>query len=1025
MDNQQKPLGAKDIAVRIRDFMEKHRRGETVAIGDFLPVENVPGKEMLFQRLFQALLEITSKERWQGLVEVTRIEWPEYREIIEELLECATSDSANCPEHEEDSQSNFPQEALPLPVELGDWYNDLQSVGSGGYGEAYRATQLFPKREVVLKITKDTLGTSEEVERFQREADILAKLSHPNIVPVYQSGTLSDGRHFYSMKYIKGKRLWDGIDDIREVTSAVRIMLEITRAIEYIHQNQFLHNDISGANILLEQDAGTEDPIPVIIDFGLAQGIQGCQEEAPIADKAPRYREKSRTEGFHSPEHLGYGSLSVQSDIFSLGAVFYFLLHHKTALSDQQPECGPYILKKQQRQIPFFKDLKAILAKCTQPKVTNRYETVGALRRDLENFLNHRPVSVRAPRIWDRSVRLGYRFPVATGIVSLALLLILVLSVVFSVYQKHLRNQTEKVNEALKAETLKHLASVKFTVETLGDQLRRHDEFDMNKRLWLATVRHSLHQRAEYVQKLAEGKVERESAAADLPRYEQDLNRILIELKIVFGATRKDREGAYRELENLFHQMKETAHQSDVELPTQEVVAGYHFHLGRAAQQVMLEEDAAKHLITSLTIRKDLAQMDTDQHLKSVGWCYKELERLHGRLNKPLMAAQWCKKHVEYLTKVKHANANTFLIETEKIEAHLRLIRWYRESGNPQSGRDEAVALITFLRQQRQLPNNSEWILRAHMEKAKTEAFIGETDYARNTIHQAQQYLNRLPSQSVFSDIKRLGKADLLELNGFLYLEERQLAKAEEAFSLALTLRKNGPCSLELLARTYGRCGVVAALQLKLQTAVDFHQKEIQLLREFTDNIKQNHPGAPRPEHLITTAMKRVASFRQFLNKCPSLEELSTDPSPGWLLPYELRADLFLNKGEIQEAIRTGEQLARLKYHDHEKTRTILHIYMRCIVELQQLQVLTINGTSLSSFAFPSLTLSTAALENQLTQCTDQVLTLLANLERDGYFNHPETVGKFRLITFPERIQRHPKFAPLSRSIVQRFQFAK
>jgi serine/threonine-protein kinase len=151
----------------------------------------------------------------------------------------------------------------------GDQYIVEGLIGRGGMAEVYRAIDVKHGRPVAVKLLSSYLGHSVAVDRFTREIEIAARLQHPNILPVYDSGS-ADGALYYTMPFVEGGSLRDRME--REssltVTEVVRIVQEVADALGFAHQRNVVHRDIKPENILFS--AGHA----VVADFGLARAIE-------------------------------------------------------------------------------------------------------------------------------------------------------------------------------------------------------------------------------------------------------------------------------------------------------------------------------------------------------------------------------------------------------------------------------------------------------------------------------------------------------------------------------------------------------------------------------------------------------------------------------------------------------------------------------------------------------------------------------------------------------------------------------
>ena len=271
-------------------------------------------------------------------------------------------------------------------------YRIIKEIARGGMGVVYRAEQLSPRRMVALKFIKSgTLADSEEVRRFETEANSAAKLDHPNIVPIYEFGE-SAGRHYYSMGLVEGdslqQRLQSGPLPPRE---AAQLMRDLANAVQYAHEADIIHRDLKPANILLEADGR-----PRITDFGLAKNQQVGSDMTVTGQIVG-------TPSFMPPEQaIGDPSkIDEHVDIYSLGATLYALLTGRPPFQSSNrmetlqqvihhPPVAPRVLNA-----AIARDLETICLKCLRKEPQDRYATAGQLADDLDNWLHNRPILAR------------------------------------------------------------------------------------------------------------------------------------------------------------------------------------------------------------------------------------------------------------------------------------------------------------------------------------------------------------------------------------------------------------------------------------------------------------------------------------------------------------------------------------------------------------------------------------------------------------------------------------------------------
>ena len=272
-------------------------------------------------------------------------------------------------------------------------YEILEEIGRGGMGVIYRARQQHSRRIVAVKrILAHQMNSHETLVRFRREAEAVASLDHPNILPIYEVSESEEGLPFFSMKYATGGSLRTAAPVFRtEPRECARLMAKVARGIAYAHGKGILHRDLQPGNILL--DGSSE---PMVSDFGLAKWLN---EDSALT----RTLETLGTPGYIAPEQAECpaAELTSAADIYSLGAILFYLL------TGRPPFVGPNVLYiiHQAAATPaprlrslapsLDRDLETIVARCLERDPTARYRSAGALAEDLEHWLRHKPIRAR------------------------------------------------------------------------------------------------------------------------------------------------------------------------------------------------------------------------------------------------------------------------------------------------------------------------------------------------------------------------------------------------------------------------------------------------------------------------------------------------------------------------------------------------------------------------------------------------------------------------------------------------------
>jgi WD40 repeat protein len=310
-------------------------------------------------------------------------------------------------------------------------YQLLEEIGRGGMGVVYRAMQVSLQRTVAVKtIRAGDWASAGDVARFHAEAEVVASLDHPSIVPIHEAGE-EDGQHFFAMKLIEGPSLaevlaaghWP-VGRAGQDRSA-RLLRTLAGAVHYAHQRGVLHRDLKPANVLL--DAAGE---PHITDFGLARRLE---------DDARRTASGAivGTPAYMAPEQASGGRrLTTATDVYALGAILYELLTGRPPF-----QAGPMLEtllqvrtaepdRPRALQPRLSRDLETICLKCLHKEPACRYSSAEALALDLDRWLTGEAILARPSGTWERAVKWGRRHP-ARAILAAALVVMVGLLLAF------------------------------------------------------------------------------------------------------------------------------------------------------------------------------------------------------------------------------------------------------------------------------------------------------------------------------------------------------------------------------------------------------------------------------------------------------------------------------------------------------------------------------------------------------------------------------------------------------------------
>lgn len=436
--------------------------------------------------LFDDLVELDAIARQRKLAQL-KVDDPDLYEEISALLR---ADSDRSPMLDAlpldliaDTFSDYMDESLPSEIGaiFGAWLA-VDVLGRGGMGVVFKVERSDGKHRqtAALKHIRTEMSSPKLVASFLRERDYLARLSHPGIVPLIDSGVDDQGRPWFVMREVNGTPIDAWCDQHRlPIRKRIELFLEACDAIGHAHENGVLHQDIKPSNLLVTADGRTQ-----LLDFGLAAMVQG---EPSV------YRRIAATAHYTAPEVLNGAYPGIQADVYALGVLLYRLLcgalphatndraplssrgTHATALLPSQmarqasdaraAERGcksPFVLARQ-----LAGDLDAIVLASVSPDPTKRYGTVSQLQSDLRRWLAFRPVSVREDTWAYRSGRILRRNRVASTVVASGGL-ILVLTLGFIGYQEY-RSHEETVANSQVDRFFEQMLAVA-TMSTLGDK---------------------------------------------------------------------------------------------------------------------------------------------------------------------------------------------------------------------------------------------------------------------------------------------------------------------------------------------------------------------------------------------------------------------------------------------------------------------------------------------------------------------------------------------------------------------------
>lgn len=277
-----------------------------------------------------------------------------------------------------DSISVTPETKIRMA--LADKYEIMEEVGRGGMATVYKALQKSLNRVVGLKVIHQNLVHDKEfLERFHREAQIAAAISHPNILTVYDEGH-TRGIHYLTMEFIDGLDLLKLVKRKKKLTveEIIKIFVPIAEALDHIHKKGLIHRDIKTSNIII-----TSEGRPILTDFGIAH--------AASSSKLTKTGTVIGTPEYMSPEQAEGRQVDHRSDIYSLGVVIYECLSGRVPFKGENPISTIYkilheplipIIKKDST-LPLW--LSDVTSKLLAKDATTRFQNGSVLSQALQN----------------------------------------------------------------------------------------------------------------------------------------------------------------------------------------------------------------------------------------------------------------------------------------------------------------------------------------------------------------------------------------------------------------------------------------------------------------------------------------------------------------------------------------------------------------------------------------------------------------------------------------------------------------
>lgn len=262
-------------------------------------------------------------------------------------------------------------------------YRVTGRIAHGGMADVYEGFDSLSHRYVAIKVMRvDCMADPENIKRFRKECEACACFNSPHIVRIYGQGTVDGGRPYMINEYVEGRTLRDKLNMVENhclsAREACEFMVQLCLGMQYVHDHGVVHRDIKPDNMFYAADGSVK-----ITDFGIS---------SHVGEKANREAIPG-TLFYTAPEIITGGDPLIQSDIFSMGVVFYEMLTGKLPFSGEDKKAVVSAIVKKSAPIPsdeyssIPKAVDRIVIKCLRKRHQERYQSCNQLRRAIESVL--------------------------------------------------------------------------------------------------------------------------------------------------------------------------------------------------------------------------------------------------------------------------------------------------------------------------------------------------------------------------------------------------------------------------------------------------------------------------------------------------------------------------------------------------------------------------------------------------------------------------------------------------------------
>ena len=308
-----------------------------------------------------------------------------------------------------DQKLNHLRRVVSEPDFSGTKYSIVKELGSGGMGSVYLAHDRELDREVAIKVLRETDLSDDLKRRMLREAQIIARLEHPGIVPVHDVGVLEDGKVYYAMKFVRGSRLDDYAATVTTFGDRLRNFKSVCETVAFAHSHGVVHRDLKPQNIMI----GSFGEV-LVLDWGIAKVLHKTSTPDPEAETLKLTSVESTTtlnttdgtiigtRHYMSPEQARGDQVDSRADVYSLGAVLYFLL---TNIAPAETTDHSLFVLPRAVDPAISKPAEAVCLKAMAVDRQCRYASAAELSIDVGHLLDAEPVSAYRENILEKAGR--------------------------------------------------------------------------------------------------------------------------------------------------------------------------------------------------------------------------------------------------------------------------------------------------------------------------------------------------------------------------------------------------------------------------------------------------------------------------------------------------------------------------------------------------------------------------------------------------------------------------------------------